>query len=91
MDKEDEFILKELDLFFKHNIKGEMEELNSGEIDEEDYPVVVGGDHSKLINLDYDSSGHTGFASQKELENYAEKEDLPESITESEIDKITES
>lgn len=31
-------------------------------------------DHSKLINLDYENSGHTGFASSKDLENYVPKQ-----------------
>lgn len=30
-------------------------------------------DHNQLNNLDYEHSGHTGFASQKELENYVPK------------------
>ena len=31
-------------------------------------------DHSKLNNLDYENSGHTGFASSKDLENYVPKQ-----------------
>lgn len=31
-------------------------------------------DHSKLVNLDYENSGHTGFASSKDLENYVPKQ-----------------
>lgn len=31
-------------------------------------PVYVQTDHSKLKNLDYKSSGHTGFASSNDLE-----------------------
>ena len=30
-------------------------------------------DHNKLNNLDYENSGHTGFASSKDLENYVPK------------------
>lgn len=44
--------------------------------------------HSKLSNLDYESSGHTGFASKTELEDYAKKTELPDSISDSEIDDI---
>lgn len=32
-------------------------------------------DHAKLNNLDYENSGHTGFASQKKLENKVDKVD----------------
>ena len=31
-------------------------------------------DHNKLNNLDYENSGHTGFASSKDLENYVPKQ-----------------
>lgn len=36
-------------------------------------PVYVQTDHSKLKNLDYKSSGHTGFASSNDLEKKVDK------------------
>lgn len=43
---------------------------------------IVGGgggiqtNHAKLKNLDYESSGHTGFASQEELKQYVKASEL---------------
>ncbi len=45
-------------------------------------------DHSKLNNLDYESSGHKGFASQKELQNYAKQTELPGTLSNLEIENI---
>lgn len=44
--------------------------------------------HSKLDNLDYESSGHTGFASSLELLNYARKDELATEIKEEDIEII---
>ena len=41
-------------------------------INEYDESAII-TDHSKLSNLDYDNSGHTGFASQASLTNYVLK------------------
>lgn len=45
-------------------------------------------DHSKLRKLTYEESGHTGFASQKQLEKYAKTEELPQSLSNLEIENI---
>lgn len=52
--------------------------------------IINGGstDHSKLKNLDYDASGHIGFASEKQLQKYAAKTELPESLSNLEIEEI---
>jgi hypothetical protein len=44
--------------------------------------------HSKLDNLDYESSGHTGFASSLELLSYARKDELATEIKEEDIEII---
>lgn len=44
-------------------------------------PTMV-KDHSQLENLDYDSSGHTGFASSEDLVCYVEIESLEDVISE---------
>lgn len=48
-------------------------------------------DHATLLNLDYDNSGHTGFASQNELQNYAKQTELPGTLSNSEIENILKS
>ena len=46
-------------------------------------------DHAQLKNLDFETSGHTGFASSEDLqENYARKDDLATELTEEDIDRI---
>lgn len=54
-------------------------------------PIIHGtgeSNHALLRNLDYDNSGHTGFASQKELQNYAKQTELPETLSNLEIENI---
>ncbi len=45
-------------------------------------------DHARLQHLDFASSGHTGFASSEELNDYAKKEELATELTEEDIDNI---
>lgn len=45
-------------------------------------------DHAKLDNLDYESCGHTGFASSEDLKSYAQKEDMPICMTIEDIENI---
>lgn len=45
-------------------------------------------DHAKMKNLDFESSGHTGFASSEELTSYAKKEELATELTEEDIERI---
>lgn len=87
MSEKDEFILKELSIFFISNVEGRINESSSDEYNK-DESIIIGYDHSKLSNLDYESSGHIGFASQKELNNYAKSEELPQSLTNLEIENI---
>lgn len=47
-----------------------IDEPNNINVDVGDVVAVVEKDHSKLNNLDYENSGHTGFASKKDLEEF---------------------
>ena len=44
--------------------------------------------HAKFDNLDYESSGHTGFASSLELLSYARKDELATELTEEDIEIV---
>lgn len=72
-----------------NNIKASVQVKTSSKLKADITPVISGvRDHSRLNNLDYEASGHKGFASQKELQNYAEKAELPISISNLEIENI---
>ena len=45
-------------------------------------------DHSKMKNLDYESSDHTEFASIEELKKYASKTELGQGIPNEDIENI---
>lgn len=45
--------------------------------------------HASLSNLDYEHSGHTGFASKLDLDDYVSKAEFDDAdISEDEIDRI---
>ena len=52
--------------------------------------AITKSDHAGLKNLDYESSGHTGFASKSELQEYAKKTDLVNYASNSELESLEE-
>ena len=52
--------------------------------------TLTKSDHAGLKNLDYESSGHTGFASKSELQEYAKKTDLVNYVSNSELESLEE-
>ena len=48
-------------------------------------PTILVRNHSQLDQLDYESSGHTGFASSDEFSSHVENTNNPHSVTKTQV------
>lgn len=72
----------------QENVDVNMSEEENVDVNIELKEIMNTKDHSKLDNLDFENSGHTGFASEKDLQN-AKKEiqgSIPKKVSQLEID-----
>lgn len=60
--------------FNEDNIKVNIDKPNEIQVGLNDrLNIIAPTNHNELLGLDYEHSGHTGFASSKDLENYVPK------------------